>query len=51
MFFNFLIRISRVIQDIALELKGTAIEAFWSGTSFLLCSTGEHSQNLTVSHC
>lgn len=22
------------------DLKGTAIEAFWTGTSFLLCSTG-----------
>jgi hypothetical protein len=27
-------------QIIAERLKGTAIEAFWAGTSFLLCSTG-----------
>lgn len=26
-------------QIIATKLRGTAIEAFWSGTSFLLCST------------
>jgi hypothetical protein len=31
---------SNLAQDIAQELNGTAIEAFWSGTSFLLCSTG-----------
>jgi MFS family permease len=28
-----------VVQIIAQKLKGTAIEAFWAGTSFLLCST------------
>lgn len=28
-----------MIQIISEKLKGTAIEAFWSGTSFLLCST------------
>lgn len=27
------------MQIIAQKLRGTAIEAFWSGTSFLLCST------------
>ena len=27
------------MKIIAQKLKGTAIEAFWSGTSFLLCST------------
>ncbi|CAG7932952.1 unnamed protein product [Penicillium olsonii] len=31
--------LSVALPDIALELEGTAIEAFWSGTSFLLCST------------
>lgn len=28
-----------MVQIIAQKLRGTAIEAFWSGTSFLLCST------------
>lgn len=27
------------VQIMARALKGTAIEAFWAGTSFLLCST------------
>ncbi|KAJ5865122.1 uncharacterized protein N7529_007038 [Penicillium soppii] len=31
--------LSVALPDIAQELNGTAIEAFWSGTSFLLCST------------
>ncbi|OJD20558.1 hypothetical protein ACJ73_08108 [Blastomyces percursus] len=31
--------ISVALPIIATQLKGTAIEAFWSGTSFLLCST------------
>ncbi|KAL2374278.1 MFS multidrug transporter, variant [Blastomyces gilchristii SLH14081] len=31
--------ISVALPIIAMQLKGTAIEAFWSGTSFLLCST------------
>ncbi|PGH26776.1 hypothetical protein AJ80_01541 [Polytolypa hystricis UAMH7299] len=31
--------ISVALPIIATKLKGTAIEAFWSGTSFLLCST------------
>ncbi|OGE50913.1 hypothetical protein PENARI_c015G03751 [Penicillium arizonense] len=31
--------LSVALPDIAKELNGTAIEAFWSGTSFLLCST------------
>lgn len=29
-----------VLETIAQALNGTAIEAFWSGTSFLLSSTG-----------
>lgn len=29
----------RLLQIIAQKLRGSAIEAFWSGTSFLLCST------------
>ncbi|WEW59306.1 hypothetical protein PRK78_004775 [Emydomyces testavorans] len=32
--------ISVALPIIASKLHGTAIEAFWSGTSFLLCSTG-----------
>ena len=32
---------SNKAQEIAKEINGTAIEAFWSGTSFLLCSTGK----------
>ncbi|KAJ5781197.1 hypothetical protein N7457_006357 [Penicillium paradoxum] len=31
--------LSVALPEIAQALKGTAIEAFWSGTSFLLCST------------
>ncbi|KAJ5971406.1 uncharacterized protein N7479_001324, partial [Penicillium vulpinum] len=31
--------LSVALPEIAKELNGTAIEAFWSGTSFLLCST------------
>ncbi|CAL5867238.1 uncharacterized protein PFLUO_LOCUS1453 [Penicillium psychrofluorescens] len=31
--------ISVALPTIATDLNGTAIEAFWSGTSFLLCST------------
>ncbi|KAJ5463669.1 hypothetical protein N7475_008613 [Penicillium sp. IBT 31633x] len=31
--------LSVALPEIAQELNGTAIEAFWSGTSFLLCST------------
>ncbi|KAJ6084921.1 hypothetical protein N7499_004550 [Penicillium canescens] len=31
--------LSVALPHIAQELNGTAIEAFWSGTSFLLCST------------
>ncbi|KAJ5124938.1 uncharacterized protein N7515_008763 [Penicillium bovifimosum] len=31
--------LSVALPEIAQELHGTAIEAFWSGTSFLLCST------------
>ncbi|MCJ1464044.1 hypothetical protein MMC07_002654 [Pseudocyphellaria aurata] len=31
--------LSVALPIIAQKLKGTAIEAFWSGTSFLLCST------------
>ena len=31
--------LSVALPTIAQKLKGTAIEAFWSGTSFLLCST------------
>ncbi|PGH03017.1 hypothetical protein GX51_04335 [Blastomyces parvus] len=31
--------ISVALPIIATQLKGTAIEAFWSGTAFLLCST------------
>ncbi|KAH3393315.1 hypothetical protein KXW79_002947 [Aspergillus fumigatus] len=31
--------ISVALPTITQDLKGTAIEAFWSGTSFLLCST------------
>lgn len=29
-----------IVKTIAKALNGTAIEAFWSGTSFLLSSTG-----------
>ena len=29
-----------MLQITAEKLNGTAIEAFWCGTSFLLCSTG-----------
>ncbi|KMP01742.1 hypothetical protein CIRG_01881 [Coccidioides immitis RMSCC 2394] len=32
--------ISVALPIIASKLHGTALEAFWSGTSFLLCSTG-----------
>ncbi|KMU88045.1 hypothetical protein CIHG_05812 [Coccidioides immitis H538.4] len=32
--------ISVALPIIAFKLHGTALEAFWSGTSFLLCSTG-----------
>lgn len=39
----YLMRLSLTILKImAKALNGTAIEAFWSGTSFLLSSTGEH---------
>ncbi|KAJ5153747.1 uncharacterized protein N7500_009186 [Penicillium coprophilum] len=31
--------LSVALPEIAKQLNGTAIEAFWSGTSFLLCST------------
>lgn len=31
---------TNVSKIMAEELNGTAIEAFWAGTSFLLCSTG-----------
>ena len=31
--------LSVALPTIAEKLRGTAIEAFWSGTSFLLCST------------
>ncbi|OQE10626.1 hypothetical protein PENFLA_c085G09435 [Penicillium flavigenum] len=31
--------LSVALPEIAKELNGTAIEAFWSGTAFLLCST------------
>lgn len=34
------------IKTISQELDGTAIEAFWSGTSFLLSSTGTTSLHL-----
>lgn len=33
----------------AAELNGSAMEAFWSGTSFLLCSTGMQSPAVLLS--
>lgn len=36
------------VQIISKELKGSAIETFWSGTSFLLCSTGMRQRQLSM---
>lgn len=38
------------IQIVAQKLRGTAIEAFWSGTSFLLCATVFQPNYASFSH-
>ncbi|MCJ1302329.1 hypothetical protein MMC08_005132 [Hypocenomyce scalaris] len=42
--------LSVALPIIAQKLKGTAIEAFWSGTSFLLCSTVFQPSYASFSH-